>query len=296
MRLEALHLVERTEMGILVVQPDDEADRDLIVVHVVEEGAAVSLAVQRPADGVQHQSGFVLGRLDLPQFLDAQAKGLRIGAVPQVETLEQRLGQRAPATLGENRVGRAELNPRLIVLRRLTIAANSHVTGGHAHHPAGRIVQHLGGGETWVDLYSELFGLLRQPAADVAEADDVVALVVHLRRRRQPERLLLGEEQEVVFGRRNVERRALVPPVGNQFVERARLDDRARQDMRADLGPLLDNADADLSLLPRGQLLQPDCRAQPGWPATDDDNVELHRFAGHGISPHRLRSFTRRAL
>jgi hypothetical protein len=41
MRLEALHLVEGAEIRVLVVEPDDEADADLVVLEVVEERAAV---------------------------------------------------------------------------------------------------------------------------------------------------------------------------------------------------------------------------------------------------------------
>ena len=43
------------EVGIRVVEADDEADRDLVVLQVIEERAAIGVGVQRPADGVHDQ-------------------------------------------------------------------------------------------------------------------------------------------------------------------------------------------------------------------------------------------------
>ena len=54
------------------------------------------------------------------------------------------------------------------------------------------------------------------------------------------------QDQEAVFGDRRVERRALRLPVGQELVQRARIDDRARQDVRADLGALFEEAHARL--------------------------------------------------
>ena len=52
MGLEALHLVEGAEVRVAVVEADGEADGDLVVLQVVEEGTAIGRAVQGPADGV----------------------------------------------------------------------------------------------------------------------------------------------------------------------------------------------------------------------------------------------------
>ena len=81
-------------------------------------------------------------------------------------------------------------------------------------------VEHLGRGKAGKDLDAERLGLRREPAHDVAEADDVVAVVVEavgqerVRRRR---RAGLGEEEEAVAGDRLVERRAVFLPVGQQL-------------------------------------------------------------------------------
>ena len=60
MGLEALELVERRQIGIVVVEMHDEADRDLVVIVMVEEGAAAGGIVERPAEGVLDQSLLVL--------------------------------------------------------------------------------------------------------------------------------------------------------------------------------------------------------------------------------------------
>jgi hypothetical protein len=70
------------------------------------------LAVERPADRVLDQAGLVVGCRDFPQFLDADAVGLRVEAVAQIEPLDQMLGQRAAAALGEQRVGARNSMPR----------------------------------------------------------------------------------------------------------------------------------------------------------------------------------------
>jgi hypothetical protein len=58
--LEALELVEGREMRVAVVEADHEADRHLVVLEVIEEGAAIGPGVERPADGVDDQPGLCL--------------------------------------------------------------------------------------------------------------------------------------------------------------------------------------------------------------------------------------------
>jgi hypothetical protein len=64
-----------------------------------------------------------------------------------------------------------------------------------------------------------------------------------------------GQEQEAIVARRRVERRAALLPVRDQLVEGARLEHRPREDMRADLRPLLDDADGELAAGIGGELL-----------------------------------------
>ena len=63
---------------------------------------------------------------------------------------------------------------------------------------------------------------------------------------------------------------ALGLPVGDQFVQRARVHHRAGQDVGADFGTLLDQADID----PGIELLETDRGGESGRTAADDDDVE----------------------
>src|SRR5919197_2707749 len=89
MRLQLLeHVVDR-EAGVAVVEPSDEAHRDLVLAHRVDEGAA-ELAVlgakaERPAHRVDHP---VERLLDLPDLLDAEIPLLRVAAA-EVEVTDR---------------------------------------------------------------------------------------------------------------------------------------------------------------------------------------------------------------
>src|SRR5439155_18492804 len=72
-RLEALEFVVGRDMRIFVIQMHDKADRDPSFVEVVNERAAAGSGVERPALGVNHQSGSMLFRGTLPTLLNAAA-------------------------------------------------------------------------------------------------------------------------------------------------------------------------------------------------------------------------------
>src|SRR5687767_13721248 len=91
-------------MRVLVIEPDDEADCHLAVLQVIEERSAIGAAIHWPADRVGDLALAMLGWIDLPQFLDADAEGLRIAAFAQLELLEQGLGERAAAAFREQRL------------------------------------------------------------------------------------------------------------------------------------------------------------------------------------------------
>src|SRR5260221_12491572 len=120
----------------------------------------------------------MLRRLDLPELLEADAEGLRIDPVAQLEALEQGLGQRAAAALGEQRLLADELDAGLDIVDRLADLAEAHGAGSDAAHPPGLVVEHLGGGETGKDLAAERLGLTGVPSARIAESRDEVAVNV----------------------------------------------------------------------------------------------------------------------
>ena len=66
MGLETLELLEGGQMGIAVIQADDETDSHLIVFEMIDEGAAIGAVVHRPSRRMQHQPLLVLFGIDFP--------------------------------------------------------------------------------------------------------------------------------------------------------------------------------------------------------------------------------------
>lgn len=62
-----------------------------------------------------------------------------------------------------------------------------------------RCLSYLTGSEAWEHLDTGLLSLLAQPLDIVAQGDDVVALVVHLRRVGKRDRVVLGEELHLIM-------------------------------------------------------------------------------------------------
>ncbi len=73
-----LELLVGTNVRILVLKTDDVADMNEVGVHVVDEAAAVGVAVERPSNGVLNESGSELFRVDFPDFFDADSVDLWI--------------------------------------------------------------------------------------------------------------------------------------------------------------------------------------------------------------------------
>ncbi len=160
MGLEALELIVGAEIGVAVIEADDESDSHLILFHMIDKRPPVGACVERPANRMHHQSGPMLGRIDLPKLFQTDAVSLGVDPLAQSETLEQCLGQRAAATLGEQRIACMKLDPGLIVRRLLTVTVDTHVSGGNTAHAALVVIQHLGGGKARVDLHAKRLCLL----------------------------------------------------------------------------------------------------------------------------------------
>ena len=77
----------------------------------------------------------------------------------------------------------APSEPVLVIGAGLAVAADAHVAGGDADD-AAILLQQFGGGEAGIDFHPQRFRLRAQPAHHIAQRDDVIAAVMHLRRRR----------------------------------------------------------------------------------------------------------------
>ena len=125
--LPALELLERTQVRVAVVEADDEAHGDLAVLGVVQERAAIGVAIQRPAGGMHHQARLVFRRVGLPQRLDADTVALRILACIQAVLRDQLAAKLAARAFGEDRVLGEQRHAELELRGRLAVLAQSHV-------------------------------------------------------------------------------------------------------------------------------------------------------------------------
>src|SRR6185437_12011319 len=103
MRLVALEFLEGAEIGVRVAEAHHEPDRHLAVRRVVQEGAAVGRAIERPPRGMDHEPRHVLFRRDLPELLQPDAVDLRVDALAQLVALLQALAEVPARALGEER-------------------------------------------------------------------------------------------------------------------------------------------------------------------------------------------------
>src|SRR3569623_1424816 len=230
-------------------------------------------------------------RLDIPQFLDAEAIDLRLAIGPEIEAIYQLARQMPARAFGEEGVFGVELEPRLVIGLVAPVLRDAHVASRDTLHRAVVGVEDLGGCEARENLYAEYLGLPRQPAAHITQAAGIRPLVVHESGREQVrhrEPLLPGQNPMLVVVDRHLGLwAAALAPIGDQLVEAARVDHRTRQYVRADFRALFEHAHRDLAALFRRDLLQPDRRRQPRRPRTDDHHVVRHRlaFAHPSFSP-----------
>ena len=192
---------------------------------------------------------------------------------------DQRLRERAAGAFGEQRVFAAQFHAAREAVLGLAIAADAHVARGDAGNGAVLVVEDFARGEAGIDLDAELGRLLAQPAAQRAEADDVIAVIVHQRRHQNVrQRKVAGgaQEQEAVLAHGCLDGRAFFLPVGDQAVQADGIDDGAGQDVRADLGALLQDDDRELLACRQRKLLQANGSRQPRGARANDHNVEFH--------------------
>src|SRR5476651_1203661 len=101
MGLEALELIERRQIRVVVIEMHDEADRHQIIVIVIEERAAAGGIAERPAERMLDQALLVFRGVDLPDLLEANAEFRRLAVGIEGEFRDQLFGQAAARALGE---------------------------------------------------------------------------------------------------------------------------------------------------------------------------------------------------
>src|SRR5580700_5222828 len=125
--LELLERLERRQTRVLVIQADDEAHVDAIVVEMVDEAAAIGARVERPAEAVLNESGLRASGRQLPQLLHAEPVRLWARARIQCEAADQLLREAAAGALGDHRRARANIGSRCVVRSGLAVLLQPHV-------------------------------------------------------------------------------------------------------------------------------------------------------------------------
>ncbi len=104
---------------------------------------------------------------------------LRICVFPEIEMFHQRFAKVATTALGKDCVLAKQLVARLIAGLLLAILAHSHITGSDAPDPAIIVKEDFCCSKSGENTNARCLRLFAEPLTQSAEADDVVALVLH---------------------------------------------------------------------------------------------------------------------
>ena len=115
MGLVALEFFKGRQPRVLVCQAHHEADCHQVFAEVIEEGPAVGVILKWPAGGMDHQSLAMFGRLDFPEFLDADAISLGVAVGIELEARDQLFAQMATRAFSKERVLREQFHAGLKV-------------------------------------------------------------------------------------------------------------------------------------------------------------------------------------
>ena len=108
-------------------------------------------------------------------------------------------------------------------------------------------IKDLGAREARKDIDAQGLRFGAQKAHDIAKRADEIAMIIHEARHDeigQPERARGAEHIEPVGGHFGLQRPvSILAPIGQEFIETARIDDRAGQNMGAEFGAFFDDND-----------------------------------------------------
>ncbi|KAI6753280.1 hypothetical protein HG531_005449 [Fusarium graminearum] len=254
---------------------------------VVHERATVHVLGQWVTHRVHNQALFKLGGVNLPNLLDTKAVSLVLAIPSQVELVDNLLAQTSVAAFAEHGDSGMELHASLECFLGLAVTANTKIVGGNTLDRAICMVDNLGSSKARVDLNTDLFSTLAEPLDELVQADDVVSVVGHLRRRGDRNSRVLGKESHTIgaggSGMFESVGVVLVEPVGEQFIDSGRLDDSSREDMSAKIASLFQDKHAEVlvsSII--GELLKTNSSAETSRTASYNADINLVRLAFDG--------------
>src|SRR5687768_3125123 len=235
------HLVDISRR-LPVIQSDNEAERDEIARERIHEASAKRVERHRPAEGVNHR---VERLLRLPDLLYTERENLRVRRGDFLP-IHIRLRQRSPCSLGENRYLSRDVGRRSVAAARLSRPRQPGWCRPYATY-TGTLSHQRRRGESREHVHSRGFGLLTEPAHHLAERSDVVTVILHRRRRGDPERMPSRQQIDPLSGDRATKRKIAVLEVGEELTHGDRIDYRSRKRVLAERGRLLENANLDIA-------------------------------------------------
>ncbi len=248
---------------------------------------------QRIAQRVDDAARGQARRRDLPQFLDAERELRRLAVPRQRQAAQQLLGQVAADAVAKHRHLRPDVHTGFEAGLRRPLAVQPPVARSHADD-ASAFEQHLLAGKAGEQVHAGPLDALGHPLHQLVQRHQQVAVIDERRRNdRKAECSAFSQEVDTIVRDRRRDRRTLRLEVGNQLAERRRIQNRARQDMRASLACLLEHRDRERAAVGGGALCQPERACQAGRAAADDEDVDFEGFsrsAHVGIRFHKSRS------
>mmetsp|Transcript_16714 Transcript_16714/g.25765 ORF Transcript_16714/g.25765 Transcript_16714/m.25765 type:complete len:255 (-) Transcript_16714:314-1078(-) len=167
MGLQALELLIRVEIRVLVVQTDDESEVNEIGLGVIHETSGVHILAQRPADSMLDEPRLemrvVIG--NLPHLLQPDSVVLDARRfVGQSELVLELLREGSSGTFSENGLFSKDINSRFERVLHLTIFVDTHISRPDTDHGlAGLVVEDTVSRDSFKNVNSELSGLLTEP-------------------------------------------------------------------------------------------------------------------------------------
>lgn len=174
-----------------------------------------------------------------PNFLQTDAVVLFRNAVfTKVEVLLDSLCKGTSASFSENSLLRLNLNTGLVCRFQAAILSYAKVSSYNTADTAILVVLYLVTCNAWENVNSHGFCLLSEPLAEVAQTDDIVAVVVYRFRQEKVgdvDMLLLKQNGKLIMCHWGVQWGTLLLPVGTQLIQSLRLETISRQDVSTDL-------------------------------------------------------------
>ena len=292
-RFELLQKVVHGKGRISVIQANDEADRHLVIAHRVHPRPAVFAVLgpeaQRPSKRVNQ---LVEGIRNFPHLFDAKLPNLG-GVAVKLPVLARHLSKVALCSLSKDGDLRANLNARLKRGLLLALASASLVAGQDALDTT-IVDQQLLGVSLWKEIRAKLLGLLGHEARELADGDDPVAVIFHLRRRRKAERPALGQHVDRFLLDDALNWQVSDAEFGEEVLQRLRADDRAGEQVGSRALPLLHDRHRNLAeglrecRVLREQLAEADRTGESRRTGTDEQHAHVNAFVLTGGRRHDI--------